>query len=48
MQIWHSSNKSVVSVNQDGKVVALKKGTATIAVKTSDGKYTAKCIVNVR
>jgi uncharacterized protein YjdB len=43
---WKSSNKNVVKVSGKGKITALKKGTATITVKTHNGK-TAKCKVRV-
>ena len=43
---WSSSNSSVVTV-EDGKVTAIKSGTATITVKTEDGGMTASCSVNV-
>lgn len=35
---WSSSNKKVVMVDSNGLVGAVKKGTATITVKTSNGK----------
>lgn len=35
---WSSSNKKIVSVDQDGCIHALKKGTVTITVKTKNGK----------
>lgn len=44
---WASSDASVASVD-GGTVVALKAGTATIAVKTSDGGKTASCTVTVK
>ncbi|MBO7189398.1 MAG: leucine-rich repeat protein [Alistipes sp.] len=44
---WISSNTSVASVNNNGKVTALKEGTSTITVTTNDGGYTAKCTVTV-
>ena len=44
---WSSSNTSVASVS-NGKVAALKAGTATITVKTEDGSKTATCEVNVK
>ncbi|MBR5232572.1 MAG: bacterial Ig-like domain-containing protein [Clostridia bacterium] len=44
---WSSSDKSVVSVDNNGRVTALKNGTATITVKTSDGNFTATCLVVV-
>ena len=43
---WSSSNTSVATVNSSGKVTAKKTGTATITVKTSNGK-TATCKVTV-
>ncbi len=44
---WSSSNSSVVKVASDGTLSALKKGTATITVKTTDGGFTASCSVTV-
>lgn len=43
---WNSSNPSVASVD-NGKVEALKPGTATITVKTLDGAKTATCDITV-
>ena len=43
---WQSSNESVLTV-VDGKVTALKAGTATITVTTEDGEKTATCEVTV-
>lgn len=44
---WVSSNTSVVTVDSNGNVKALKDGTATITVTTVDGEYTATCQVTV-
>ena len=43
---WSSSNSKIVSVNTYGKITALKKGTATITVKTKNG-IKASCNVTV-
>ena len=43
---WTTSNSSVASVS-DGKVTALKPGTATIVATTKDGGKTATCEVTV-
>ena len=45
--IWSSSNESVAKV-VDGKVTALKAGTAVITVKTVDGNKTATCQITVK
>lgn len=44
---WTTSNKKVATVTSKGKVTAVKKGTATITVKTSSGKK-ATCKVTVK
>lgn len=44
---WNSSDKSVVTVDENGKLTAVKSGTATITVTTVDGNKTAKCEVTV-
>jgi len=44
---WYSNDSSIVSVDQNGKLTALKEGVATITVTTEEGSYTAKCIVVV-
>ena len=43
--VWSSSDNETVSVGQDGKISALKVGTATITAKA--GEYEAKCVVTV-
>jgi uncharacterized protein YjdB len=44
---WTSSNSAVASVSGSGVVIGKKVGTATITVKTTDGGYTASCLVTV-
>ena len=44
---WSSSNSSVASVSSDGIVTAKKAGSATITVKTSNGK-TDTCAITVK
>ncbi len=44
---WVSSKPSVASVSDDGTVTANSAGTATITVKTVEGKKTASCMVKV-
>lgn len=44
---WSSNDTSVATVDQSGKVTALKAGVATITVRTTDGGYTAACNVSV-
>ncbi len=43
---WSSSNTAVATVNESGLVKGIKKGTAVITAKTSNG-LTAKCTVTV-
>ena len=44
---WSSSDKSIVSVDKNGKINPIKAGKATITVKTYNGK-TASCNVTVK
>lgn len=44
---WASSNTGVVTVDNNGNVTAVKPGTATITVTTTDGGFTATCQVTV-
>ena len=45
---WTSSDTSVATVDQNGKVTAVSKGTATITVATQDGSnLSASCTVKV-
>ncbi len=42
---WRSSNPSVISVDQNGRVRANSSGSATITVTSRDGGYAAQCRV---
>ena len=44
---WESSDTTVATVDNNGQVTALKKGTATITVTTEDGEFPATCVVSV-
>ncbi|MFL0268932.1 cell wall-binding repeat-containing protein [Candidatus Clostridium radicumherbarum] len=44
---WTSSDSTVASVDNTGKVTALKEGTAAITVSTEDGSYSAVCQVYI-
>ena len=44
---FSSSNSAVATVDNSGKVVAVKAGAATITVKTTDGNKTATCAITV-
>ena len=45
--VWISSDTSIVTVDENGNIKALKEGKVTITVTTKDGKQKAKCNVNV-
>jgi uncharacterized repeat protein (TIGR02543 family) len=45
--VWSSSNSSIASVSNEGKVTARYFGTATITATTVDGGYTATSIISV-
>ena len=44
---WKSSDTGIVTVDNDGKVTAVKAGSAAVTVMTSDGGKTATCSVTV-
>ena len=44
---WTSSQTSVLTIDQDGKAVAIKAGKATVTVSSADGKCTASCEITV-
>jgi uncharacterized protein YjdB len=43
---WSSSNKTIASVNQEGKVTGMRLGKAVITAEAVNGKK-ARCVVNV-
>ncbi|MBR6159919.1 MAG: Ig-like domain-containing protein [Lachnospiraceae bacterium] len=45
---WKSSKPKIASVDANGKVKGIKKGTAKITVTTKDGKKKASCTVTVK
>lgn len=44
---WRSDNEAVATVDNDGVVTAVAKGTAMITVTTKIGKYSAACEITV-
>ncbi|AKN31479.1 hypothetical protein Ccar_11650 [Clostridium carboxidivorans P7] len=44
---WSSSDTSAAVVDSNGKVTAVKEGTATITAATEDGNKTAACVITV-
>lgn len=45
---WSSSNPSVATVDENGVVRAVSKGTAKITVTTEEGGYQAECLIIVQ
>ncbi len=45
--IYSSSDESVATIDKNGNLIAIKKGTVTITVKSKDGKYSATCKVAI-
>lgn len=45
--IWKSSNPEIASVDSNGLVCGISRGTAEITATTVSGNYTASCIVDV-
>ncbi len=45
--VWASSNPAIVSVSNDGTILGLQEGSATISVTTEDGFHEATCDVTV-
>ena len=46
--IWRTTDKNIVTVDQKGKITAVKSGTATITVTTNDGNIVGRCKVTVK
>jgi len=44
---WKSSSTKIATVDSEGNIKGIKKGKATITVKTVDNRKTVKCIVTV-
>ncbi len=44
---WSSSDSTIATVDQTGKITAIVAGTAIIMVTTADGGHTAQCTVTV-
>lgn len=45
--VWKSSDENVASVSHKGLVIPEGEGTAEISASTTDGKYSASCMVTV-
>lgn len=44
---WSSDNTAIATVDNNGKVTAVKAGTAKVTVKTADGAKTAVCTITI-
>lgn len=44
---WESSDRLVVSVDKNGRLTGVGKGSATVTAKTKDGRHSAVCMVKV-
>ncbi len=45
---WSTSDSSVVNVDSNGNITAVKAGTAVIILKTADGLYMSTCTITVK
>lgn len=46
--IWKSSDEAVVTIDNNGQLKAIGRGSATITVSTTDGKHLCECHVTVK
>ena len=46
--LWTSSNEFIITVNQEGQLIAHKPGTAVITVASADGGFSSTCTVTVK
>lgn len=46
--VWSSSDVKIATVNQDGMVTAIKKGSATITATSVDGVHSVSCNLTVK
>lgn len=44
---WASSNPQIATIDEDGKVKALQKGTCTLSATSRDGGFKAECVLKV-
>jgi hypothetical protein len=44
---WTSTNPSIATVDQNGQITGIKKGTVKIYVKTTDREFTDTCLVTI-
>ncbi len=45
--IWESSDESILSIDKNGNIKALKEGESKVTIKTKNNSYTASCAVKV-
>ncbi len=45
--IWLSSDETILSVDKNGKIKALKEGEVTVTVKSRDGSYETSCKIKI-
>lgn len=44
---WYTTDENIVTVDSDGNIKAVAKGTATVYTLTDDGYYKSSCEVSV-